>query len=335
MKEFPLISIGILNYNYSKYITYALESAAKQTYSNIELIIVDDCSTDNSIEVIERWIKSYVGNFKINFIRNEKNLGLSKSCNVILKNVHGKYFQLLDADDILFPDKIFKQVEILEESKNTALVYSNVTVIDEHGRTTNPDYCDRINYDKNKMPQGKVKEQLLDFNFITVHSALVNTAYAKEVGGFDETIVLQDYYMWLQLAEKYDILYLNECTGAYRIHSASMSNNIKTNPASVNSAITLKYRYYKNSNEILKMKIAKNIQYASVYLYQNKYPTSKQWLSIAFKLNPGIKTFLYFMAIRIGIPFSFFERVKMTFKNSRSDMPTNEFGNVQDQNVIQ
>ncbi|CAN5338695.1 glycosyltransferase [soil metagenome] len=314
MIETPLVSIAVLNFNYAKFVTKALDSAANQIYPNIEILIVDDQSTDDSVEVIQNWIRNYKGNFSVSFVINDKNLGLSGSCNVILKNVKGKYFQLLDADDVLFPSKISKQVEIIERSKDIAVVYSNVTVIDEFGNTTNPDYCSRIKYDKNKMPQGVVKEQLLDFNFITVHSALINTTYAKDVGGFDETLVLQDYYMWLQLAEKYEFRFLNDCTGAYRIHSASMSNNIKTNPASVNSAITLKYRYYDRSNDIVRKKLAKNIQFAAVYLYQNKYSTSKKWLTVAFKLNPGFKTFLYFIAIRIGIPFSFFDRIKTAIR---------------------
>ncbi|MEO6707250.1 MAG: glycosyltransferase [Ginsengibacter sp.] len=314
MENYPLVTVGIPNYNYARFIKEALDSAAAQTYPNIELILVDDCSTDNSVMVIENWIKNYEGSFKILFIQNPKNMGLSKSCNVILKNANGKYFQLLDSDDVIYPFKISKQVEILESSPNAALVYSNVSVVNEEGEITNPDYCDRIHYDKNNMPEGRVKDQLLEFNFITVHSALVHTARAKEVGGFDETLALQDYYMWLQLSEKYEIRFLNECTAFYRIHSSSMSNNVKTNPDSVNSSITLKYRYYKTSSPSIRKKIAKNIQFAAVYLYQHEHPASKKWLTIAFRLNPGIKTFLYSCSIRLNIPFSFFNKIKAISK---------------------
>lgn len=310
LEDYPLVTVGIPNYNYAHFIKETLDSVGAQTYPKIELIIVDDCSSDHSVEVIEQWIKAYKGNYKIHFIQNEQNLGLSKSSNVILKNASGKYFQLLDSDDAIYPFKISRQVEILENSPNAALVYSNVSVVNEAGEMINPDYCNRINYDKNNMPEGSVKDQLLEFNFITVHSALVHTGRAKAVGGFDETLVLQDYYMWLQLSEKYDIKFLNECTAFYRIHNASMSNNIQTNPDSVNSSITLKYRYFKNSNALIRKKIAKNIQFASVYLYQHKHRASKKWLTIAFHLNPGIKTFLYFCSIRLNIPFSFFNSIK-------------------------
>ncbi|MGN6267182.1 MAG: glycosyltransferase family 2 protein [Ginsengibacter sp.] len=306
----PLVTVGIPNYNYAHFITEALNSVAAQTYREIELIIVDDCSTDNSVEVIESWIRNYKGTFRIIFLQNNKNLGLSGSCNVILNNSHGEYLQLLDSDDIIFPSKILRQIEVFNTSTNVAVVYSNVQVVNENGIVTNPDYCNRIGYDRNNMPEGNVKEQLLYFNFITVHSALFKTRYAKEIGGFDESLTLQDYYMWLQLSEKHDFKFLNECTGWYRIHEHSMSNNVRTNPASVDSAITLKYRYYAASKGPMKKKIAKNIQFGSVYLYQNRYPTSKKWLSIAFKLNPGFKPFIYYCSVRLGIAFSFFENLK-------------------------
>lgn len=315
----PLVTVGIPNYNYANFIKKTLDSVANQTYENIEVIIVDDYSTDNSIKEIQNWINYYQGDFKINFIRNERNLGLSKSCNVILKNANGKYLQLLDSDDIIYPFKISKQVNLLENCSNVALVYSNVTVINENDEIINPDYCNRINYDKNNMPEGKVKDQLLDFNFITVHSALVNTKIVKEVGGFDENLVLQDYYMWLKLSEKFEIKFLNECTGGYRIHNLSMSNSVKTNPASVNSAITLKYRYYKTSSALTKKRIAKNIQFASVYLYQQKYRTAKKWLTIAFFLNPKLKTLLYVISVRLKIPFSFFDKIKKGLKASNGN----------------
>ena len=82
--------------------------------------------------------------FPISFIRNKVNLGLTKVCNIILDNAKGKYFQPLDADDILLPKKLEKQVAILENSPDTALVYSNVAVINETGDVTNPIYCSRI-----------------------------------------------------------------------------------------------------------------------------------------------------------------------------------------------
>ena len=313
MNGLPLVTIGIPNYNYGHFISEALNSVVKQTYPNIELIIVEDVSSDNSIEIIENWIRSYTGKIQINFIKNKKNLGLTKVCNIILDNARGKYFQPLDADDILLPEKIERQVAILENSPNTAMVYSNVMVINDSGKVINPDYCSRINYDSTNMPSGWIFNDLLAFNFISLPSVLVNTKYAREMRGFDETLLVQDYYMWLRLSEKYQVSYISATLGQYRVHDVSMSNLPASNYRFAESVITLKYRYYKTSNSELKKVIAKNIQNSSVYLYEHNHPNTKKWLSIAFRLNPGFKTATYFLSIRLGIPFAFFKMLKSNF----------------------
>lgn len=310
MEAQPLVTIGITSYNYAHFIETALESVINQNYKNIEIIIVEDCSSDNSVEVIKNWIKKNKDILPIRFILNKKNLGLAGSTDVILQNASGKYLQLLDADDFIFPDKVETQIAVLESNPDCALVYSNLRVEDVKGDLLNADYCNWINFDRNNMPEGWVLDKLIAFNFIPAHSPIFHVAYAREVGGFDPTLRLQDYYMWLKLAENYQFKYLNEVLGVYRIHSSSMSNNMITYPASADSALTLRYRYYPTANKELKKKIAKNIHFGSVFLYQQKFPTAKKWISLAFKLKPGFKTLLYYCSIRMGIPFAFFGGIK-------------------------
>jgi len=315
--DYPLVTIGIPNYNYGHYILETLNSVAAQTYQNIELIIVDDVSSDNSVDIIENWIQNYKGKIKISFIKNQINLGLTKVCNVILRSAKGKYFQPLDADDKILPEKIEKQIAVLKNSVNTAMVYSNSQVINDSGEIINPDYCSRIKYDKNSMPSGWIFNDLLIFNFISLPSVLVNSEYAREIGGFDETIQVQDYYMWLRLSEKYEIRYVEGPYAQYRIHDTSMSNVSSTNCVSEESVMKIKYQYYKKTTPELKEIIAKNIQNSSVYLYQHNYATAKKWLTIAFRLTPSFKTWVYFLSIRLGVPFTFFKILKSNFTRQR------------------
>lgn len=310
MISYPLVTIGVPNYNYGQYILGTLNSVAAQTYPNIELIIVDDVSSDNSVDIIENWIQNYRGKIKISFIKNQSNLGLTKVCNIILKAANGKYFQPLDADDKILPKKIEAQVGVLENSVNTAMVYSNSQVIDGSGQVTNPDYFNRIHYNKDRMPSGKIFNDLLIFNFISLPSVLISTQYAREAGGFDESLQVQDYYLWLRLSEKYEIKYVEGTYAQYRVHDTSMSNFSSTNCVSEESVMTIKYRYYQKSNVDLRKVISTNIQNSSVYLYQHQFPSAKKWLTLAFKLKPGFKTAVYFLSIRLGIPFSFFKMLK-------------------------
>jgi len=311
MNEFPLVTIGIPNYNYSGYVIDALNSVIEQSYSNIEIIIVDDLSTDHSVEVINQWIKEYQGSMKLNFIKNTVNGGLTKVCNQILYSATGKYFQTLDADDILLYDKIEKEVALLEVSNNAAFVYSNVAVIDESGKIIDQDYFRRIRYDKDNMPEGDIFENLFDFNFVPLPSILVNTEYAKNVGGFDESLQVQDYYMWLKLAEKYSTIYLPGITAFYREHSTSMSQSTNTNPKSIESVLEIKYRYYLHSNESIKKIIRRNIYVYSAYLYRSNYSSAGKWLKQNYRLNPGFVSFTYYIANVFGIPCSFLDTIKL------------------------
>jgi len=306
----PLVTIGIPNFNYAHYIEEALNSVASQTYPNIEMIIVDDCSTDNSVAVIENWIQNYSGTFIINFVKNETNLGLTKSCNVILKSAKGKYFQTLDADDLLLPEKIEKQVALMEPEINAAFVYSNIEIIDENGKIINSDYLQQIGYDENKMPQGNIFEALFDFNFVPLPSILINTEMALAAGSFDEKQQVQDYYMWLKLSEKHEVLYLKEKTAYYRSHHSSMSRSAKTNPRSVESVLNIKYRYFKSSSKAIQKIIKNNIHFSAAYLYEHKIASAAKWLKKDLIYNPGLKSFGYFVAIHLGIPFSFFNAIK-------------------------
>ncbi|HET7115941.1 MAG TPA: glycosyltransferase [Hanamia sp.] len=310
----PLVTIGIPNYNYAHYIIEAIESAVNQDYSNIELIIVDDCSTDNSREVIEEWIKNYKGPVPVKFIKNENNLGLSGTCNVILKNVSGKYYQTLDADDVLYLDKISQQIEILKLNENAALIYSNACVIDENSIKTEDDYLKRINYKEKEMPQGNIFKQLFDFNFIPLPSVLINATLARQVGGYDDSMQVQDYYLWLKLAENFPVIYLPGKTALYRVHPKSMSNNEKSNARSIDSVLRIKYSYYQKVNAGIQKIIKKNIHFSTVIFYKHKYPSAAYWLKRDLILNPGIKSFMYFIAYNLGVPFGFFSFLKKIFR---------------------
>lgn len=306
----PLVTIGIPNYNYGHYIVETLDSVVQQNYENLEIIIVDDCSSDNSLTVIENWVNRYKGSKPIKIISNKTNQGLTKVCNIILKEAKGKYFQSLDADDIVLQDKIIKQVEVLERTPDAAFVYSNLKIINEAGYIIHEDYLKYIGYDHKNMPTGKIFLNLFKFNFIPLPSVLVNTEKARSAGGFDETIQVQDYYMWFKLSQQYEAIYLDDYTGYYRVHSKSMSNRKVSNRSSVESVLKIKHSYYSQLDESVRQIIRKELNASAVYLYEQKSKTALHWLKRAFYLNPSLKTFVYYLSAIMRIPYSFFFRVK-------------------------
>ncbi len=308
--KYPLVTIGVINYNYSKYVVNALDSILSQTYPNIEIIIIDDFSTDDSVGIIDEWIFRNSKNTNIHYIKNESNQGLAKNSNTILNFANGKYFQILDADDIILPEKTFNQVEIIEKNQNCAFAFSDVSVINENGEIIKENYFVQIGYFDKVIPSGKIFENLLQFNFVPLPSVLINTNYAKIVGGFNLKFQVQDYYMWLKLTESYSAVYYPQIVGYYRIHSTSMSNNSQTKFRSYDDVLNIKFRYIKNVNKRARIFIEDEIRYMSPVLYRFGFHTAKKWLWKSFKIKPSFKTLIYIFCLHIGIPYIYLHKLK-------------------------
>ncbi len=204
-----LITVYITNYNYAKYIQKAIESVLNQTYKNIELIIVDDGSTDNSKEVINK----YINNKKITRIF-QKNKGLNISNNIALKRSKGDFIMRLDADDWL-------------DENCVELLYSNISKDMNIGLSFSDYYLVNIN--------GLVLKQVRRHNFKKVklldqpaHGAcsLIRKKYLEELGGYSEDFLCQDGYdLWMKFIGKHKISNINLPLFYYRQHEKSLSSN--------------------------------------------------------------------------------------------------------------
>lgn len=140
VKDKPLISILICNYNYSKYIVEALDSATKQTYQNIEIVIIDDGSQDDSVKVIKRYIQNHP-NKNIYLHTEDKNQGVCYARNALIELAKGEYFIFLDSDNTIPPEYIFNFYEAAVKN-NADVVYGDLRIINaENNETTNfPEY---------------------------------------------------------------------------------------------------------------------------------------------------------------------------------------------------
>ena len=123
-----LVSIIMPSYNTAKFISETIDSVLMQTYTNWELIIVDDCSTDNTDEVV----KSFLSDDRIKYIKNEKNSGAAFSRNRALREANGKWIAFLDSDDLWHPEKLEKQIRFMEKNR-CHFSYTNYIEIDEDG----------------------------------------------------------------------------------------------------------------------------------------------------------------------------------------------------------
>lgn len=123
----PLVSVLITTYNSEKYIKDALESILNQTYSNLEIVIIDDASIDNTLEIIQSFKDK-----RIKLFVNEKNLGVSENMNKGIKLSHGKYLAVMDSDDWSYPYRIEEEVKLMEENPEVVLCSGYMDVCDEN-----------------------------------------------------------------------------------------------------------------------------------------------------------------------------------------------------------
>lgn len=213
----------VLCYNQSQFVVETLESVKAQTYGPTQLIIVDDCSTDESVATINRWLRE--NGIDCTFIRHQQNLGLCKTLNDALAVATGKYISMVASDDIWLADKIARQVEIMEaQPEYVGVLYSDAFQIDERG-TVLPNMYISHPQKIAELPQTQVLNTLLKFNFIPAVTALVRRTCYDKVGLYDENLPWEDWDMWMRLARHYSFMYSSAPSAKYRRHRRSMTHS--------------------------------------------------------------------------------------------------------------
>jgi glycosyltransferase involved in cell wall biosynthesis len=217
------VSTIVLSYNQSRFVLETLESVKAQTYKATELIIVDDCSSDDSVATIERWLQE--NGIHCAFIRHQKNQGICRSLNDALAVANGKYISIVASDDVWLNDKIARQVEIMESwPDSVGVLYSDAFQMDERGHDI-PGLLTATYWRQPEMPQGHVLDTLLQGNFIPGLTTLIRRSCYDEVGMYDENLPWEDWDMWLRIARHYSFVFSHTPSAKYRIHEKSLSRS--------------------------------------------------------------------------------------------------------------
>ena len=211
-EKFPLVSVIIPNYNYGRYIEECLLSVTNQSYKNLEIIIVDDGSTDDSISILEKY------NTQIILVRKD-NSGVSNTRNFGVNVANGEYITFLDADDTLEPTKIYEQMQLIKES-SSELVYCGVNVVDS-----------KLTCLKILLPQFRGDCTKLFYRFPTraivllaSGSPLMSRSLIDKVGYFDPQLhTSADWDYMRRMSHFSTIDFVNKPLINYRRHQESMS----------------------------------------------------------------------------------------------------------------
>lgn len=209
----PTVSVIIPTYRRSHLVGQAIESVLAQSYTDYEVIVVNDGSTDKTAEVLARF-----GN-KISVV-HQRNKGLSAARNAGIRIAQGRYIAFLDDDDLWLPHKLEKQIACLEAHPKIGLVYSDMFCFNENGMLPNT-------WAKaNPGPQVPLLWTLFVRNFIPVPTVVIRRECLDAVGLFDETLTsCEDYDMWLRIIPKWQVHSINEPLAHYRQSPDSMQNN--------------------------------------------------------------------------------------------------------------
>lgn len=213
----PLVSIVIPVYNGSNYMREAIDSALAQTYPNIEIIVVNDGSTDNTDEIA----KSY-GNRIRYFIK--ENGGVATALNLAIENMRGEYFSWLSHDDVYLPEKIESQINILRNlDDKTTVIYGGYKYINEEGETLREIHLESdFSLDDLHKPLFALFHEQLSGCTLLIH-----TSHFQRVGTFDTTLkTTQDYDLWFRILRKGSIYYDVNCYTLSRSHSEQSAATI-------------------------------------------------------------------------------------------------------------
>jgi glycosyltransferase involved in cell wall biosynthesis len=211
----PLVTIIVPTYNPCEYLDKTLSSIYAQDYENLEVLVVDDCSDDVALQYIKQLKEVY--KFKLHLL-SENSGGCAKPLNEGIKIARGKYIGICAQDDFHLIDKTSRQVMYMEANPNFFMSFTDSFLVIGGNDSQ---------YNKQKTPMrksGRIFEDILLQRFyIPALSVLIRREVFDLVGGFDENLLIEDWDMWLKIANRFEIAYLNVATACYRSHSENIS----------------------------------------------------------------------------------------------------------------
>ena len=251
--DLPLVSIIVITYNAAKTVIATLESAKSQTYSNIELIISDDCSKDDTVEVCRQWLAENKGSFiRSEIITASSNTGIPANCNRGVKSAYGKWIKIIAGDDILLTTCIKKNLSFVKDNPEAKIITSDLQFIDTdsnsiEAKSISNDGIKKYYFTLNALRQLKTYARYPLFlntpAFFIEKQALVDIdCFDEEFSIFEDTPLIFKFN-----AKDWKVFYLNETTVKYRISASSVSRDSNQSALSFKDNelknIYKKYRY--------------------------------------------------------------------------------------------
>ncbi|MDO8507921.1 MAG: glycosyltransferase [bacterium] len=281
----PEVSIIVAAYNGERFIKEALESLLSQTFSDFEIVVVDDGSTDSTAEIVKSFEDERIRYF---YKENSGNQAIPR--NYGIKKAQGEYIALCDQDDLWYPEKLEKQLGN-KPGKNVGIIVTSADIVDEKGKRVGVRYVP-----EGYMDSAESFEMLLDEDFITSCSAIIPRKILDEVGLLDEKLRgNDDYDMWLRITKKYGVYGISESLCAWRRSEKAFSHDMSRIFLENEKIFKTLKANNKAAEELIEKGKNKNLVRLFVaYVKEKKYDEAKQVL-------PKIKPFEGLRKVKIVI----------------------------------
>jgi glycosyltransferase involved in cell wall biosynthesis len=218
----PLVSVICLCYNHERFLAEALDSVLAQTYPRLEIIIMDDCSTDGSVRIIQDYVRKYP---QLSFMQSASNQGNTRAFNQAWRAAKGEFIIDFATDDVLLPERVAQQVAAFQQLDDRyGVVYSDAEYIDDSGKHVRY-HCQRDAAGKvvSFAPSGDVFRHLLERYFVCPPTMMMRRRVLEDLNGYDEALAYEDFDFWVRSSRRYGYLFLDAITTKRRLHAASMS----------------------------------------------------------------------------------------------------------------
>ena len=262
MENDPLVSVIIPAYNAERYVESAVRSIMEQTYTNLDILVTDDCSTDGTFPILQ---KLAAEDSRIKLFRNEQNLKIVKTLNNMVSAAQGKYIARMDADDISLPARIERQIEFMQQNPQIDFCGTNAVLINEKGRFVGISHVP-ISEDDIKIG--------IKYQCAFLHpSVVIKAEVLKEYKYREEFLFAEDYELWIRLLEN-GLRGINLKTRLlkYRILKSSISQSERSGEIQKNLALSLSEKIDDDVYKISDKKFLSNILVRQRKIYGIKVP---------------------------------------------------------------
>lgn len=218
--ELPLVSVICLCYNHARFVNEAIASVRRQTHPGVQLVVVDDASTDNSVQVIEQSILDYP---EITFLSLSQNLGICRAFNKGFASSAGSFVIDLAADDVLMPNRVETGLNAFGSlGSDYGVHFADAELIDEAGNRIGY-HSDRFPHDS--IPQGDIYKDLISRYFINSPTMMMRRSVLERLGGYDESLAYEDFDFWMRSSREWKFGYTAEPLVKKRMLKSSMSRD--------------------------------------------------------------------------------------------------------------